>query len=197
MGELISPINITGAAIITQIFLIIIMATCGILLAWGDKYTPTGPSYGPDSNIFILAILILALTTLGALVFSDAFWEIWKPLFGGTIPPVLQWSSSIRIMFTLDVIGVAFLVIRTGGGKVSAFSPIYFTLPALAIFLREPVGRILYYLTITSIAFTLTMSLTSEWTEHVGGKTRTFAYWFVSISCFLLATFIGIITRPK
>jgi hypothetical protein len=198
MLKVVTPVNITGAAMITQIFIIVIMAVGAIVLAWGNKFAPVGPTVESSSFIFILLILVLALTTMGALFFSDSFWEVWKPLFGGVIPPVLQWSSSIRIVFTLDIIGVMLLVLITGGGQGSPFSPIFFTLPALAIFLREPLSRIIYYLVLTSLAFTVTMRRScTEWTETVGGSVRSFAYWFISVSSFLLATFIGIITRSK
>lgn len=117
MAEIISPINITSAAFLTQIMIIVIMSICAIILLWGEKFAPTGPYYGPKASVFILVILILTLTTSTALIFSDAFWEMWKPLFGGTIPPVLPWSSSIQIMFLLDIFCVTILVMSTGGSQ--------------------------------------------------------------------------------
>ncbi len=61
------------------------------------------------------------------------------------------------LMFILNIICVTILVFLTGGGSESVFSPIYFIVPALAIFLREPLGRVITYLIAVSLAFTITL----------------------------------------
>jgi hypothetical protein len=59
-------------------------------------------------------------------------------------------------MFTLDVLCVNFMVLGSGGARASPFSPIYFILPALAIFLRESPTRIWFYLILVLVVFSLT-----------------------------------------
>ncbi len=195
MNETITPVTITGAAIITQLSIIFIMAICAVLLVLGDKYTPIG--YSPGAASFVLILLILALISLGGLVFSDEFSIIWKPLFGGTIPTVIRSSTALFTMFTMDIICITIMVVRTGGSQISPFSPFFFTLPALAIFLREPRSRIFVYVILISLAFTVFLRSHAEGSEKVGGRIRYIAYWCVSIACFALATFIGLITRPQ
>jgi hypothetical protein len=102
---------------------------------------------------------------------------------------------------------VTILVFLTGGGSESVFSPIYFIVPALAIFLREPLGRVITYLIVVSLAFTITLlrvditesriapSLRINRLDDSKGYADKIALWFVSISCFTFATYIGYITR--
>lgn len=195
MKEAVSPINITAAALITQFSIIIIMFVGATILRGGEKYLPFYRDV-PRSSFFGWLILTFALVTIGGLIFSDEFSSFWKPLFGTIAFPTIQWSVALLIMFTLNIICVSILVRGTGGSFVSPFSPIYFILPALAIFLREGMGRIIIYLMLVSIMFTLNLKYRDRLAEEVGGKSRSFAYWLVSILCFILATFIGYVTRP-
>jgi len=197
MIEAVSPVNITAAALITQFSIIIIMFIGTTILREGDKSVPFYRSI-PVSSFFSWLILSFALVTIGCLIFSDEFSNIWKPLFGTTALPTIRWSYSLLIMFTLNIICVSLLIKDTGGSIISPFSPIYFILPALAIFLREGLGRIVFYLVLVSIMFTFNLISTGNLRgQAVGGEARSFAYWFISISCFSLATFIGYVTRPQ
>ncbi len=193
MHEVITPVNITGAAFITQLSLVVIMFICAGALAWGNVYT-SGEHF--NATLIMIIIITLTLITFGCLAFSDEFSRIWQPLFGGTTMPLLRWSAALFIMFTLDIIGVTLMVAGSGGSQISGFSPIYFILPALAIFLREPLGRIIFYLILISIVFSINLSKSLR-AENIGGRMGRIAYWFVSIACFVLATFIGYITRPR
>lgn len=196
MREAVSPINITAAALITQFSIIIIMFIGATILRGGEKSIPFHRDV-PRSSFFSWLILSFALVTIGGLIFSDEFSNIWKPLFGIIAFPTIRWSYALLVMFALNIIYVSILVRGTGGSLVSPFSPIYFILPALAIFLREGFGRIIFYLVLISIMFTYNLIYRDDLREEVGGKSRFFAYWFISISCFILATFIGYVTRPQ
>lgn len=195
MKEFVSPINITAAALITQFSIIIIMFLGATILRGGEKYLPFYRDV-PRSSFFGWLILSFAIVTIGSLIFSDEFSSIWKPLFGTIAFPTVRWSFALLITFTLNIICISFLVRGTGGSLVSPFSPIYFILPALAIFLREGLGRIIFYLILVSIMFSFNLIFRESLREEVGGTSRPLAYWFVSISCFILATFIGYVTRP-
>lgn len=196
MKEAVSPINITAAALITQFSIIIIMFIGTTILRGGEKSIPFY-RYVPTSSFFSWLILSFALITIGSLIFCDEFSSIWRPLFDTTAFPTIRWSYSLLIMFTLNIICVSILVKGTGGSLISPFSHIYFTLPALAIFLREGFGRIIFYLVLVSVMFTYNLVYRDDLREEVGGQSRSFAYWFISISCFILATFIGYVTRPQ
>lgn len=158
MKEAVSPINITAAALITQFSIIIIMFIGTTIIGRGEKFIPVYRNV-PGASIFSWLILFFALITIGSLIFSDEFSNIWKPLFGTIAFPTIRWSYSLLVMFTLNIICVSFLVRGTGGSLLSPFSPIYYTLPALAIFLREGFGRIILYLVLVSVMFTLNLTL--------------------------------------
>ena len=198
MNQTINPVNITGAALITQISLITIMFLGALIL----KLKSTA-SYIPHQFAWI--ILSFMLIGTGCLLFSDEFSTIWKPLFGDADLPVIKWSTALLIMFLTNIICVSILVSNTGGSRDSAFSPIYFILPALAIFLRESMGRIILYSVLVSIVFTWnlfrlsSMFVWSTYTPQQDEENRniSIAYWMVSIACLILATFIGYITRPQ
>ncbi len=201
MTDLIKPVNIAGAAIITQISLIAIMFVGALILRFRSIY------YGVQrfSNLGWI-ILLFSLITLFSMVYSDEFSTLWGPLFVTARPTLLKWSTAIMLMFIFNIICVAILVFLTGGGRESVFSPIYFIIPALAIFLREPLGRVITYLIAVSLAFTITLlpigiieSLTLSMRFNRSDDSKVYAdriaLWFVSISCFALATYIGYITR--
>ena len=97
-------------------------------------------------------------------------------------------------VFILDIVVLTIFVIGTGGGKNSPFQPIYFLLPTLAIFLHAPVGRVVTYLVLVCVAFSISMlsdvdvNRDEEWPG---------VYWFVSLASFILGTTIGLITRQQ
>jgi hypothetical protein len=142
------------------------------------------------------------MLTFGSLFFSDQLSNIWKPLFSGILFVEIKWEIAIVIAFLGNIIFVSLMVYFTGGSMRSPFSPIYFILPALAIFLREPGKNILLYLILVILGFSLntrfhdpTISIYSEGKADI--RYRVYSYWVVSISCLLLATVIGYVTRPR
>ena len=116
--------------------------------------------------------------------------SVWGNLF--------QWHSlvySSLVAFILDIAWVSIMVRMTGGSTVSAYSPIYFMLPPLAIFLRESQFHIIVYLFVVILSFSWNLSLKGWEYDHERSFPRL-AYWVVSIISLLLTTFIGYITRP-
>ncbi len=189
MQETLTTVNIAGAALITQISLLAIMALGAMIIHFMEITSQCNPRYSGLGWI----ILVSSLLSLFFLVYSVEFSTLWKPVFRSTEPTLLRWSTSILLMFLINIACATILVRATGGSRDSPFTPIYFILPALSIFLREGLGRILLYLILVSVVFSINMFVTDY--ERIGGS-KKISLWFVSISCFVLATYIGYITRP-
>lgn len=189
MTEVISTVNIAGAALITQISLLAIMTIGAIIIHFVGNTSPYKPSYSALGWI----ILICSLLSLFSLVYSLEFSALWKPVFRSTEPTLLRWSTSILLMFLINIICVTILVRTTGGSVNSPFTPIYFILPALSIFLREGLARIMLYCALVSLLFSYNM-LSADYNRDEANM--KFSLWVVSIACFVLATYIGYITRP-
>lgn len=183
MGEQISPVNITGAALISQFSIIVIMF---IGTAIADKVT----------HLFFI-ILLLAISSIGCLVFTDEFSKIWSPMLNNLSIPNLYWSKALMIVFLLNILCAFVLVMATGGSKSSPFTPLYFLFPPLAIFLREPLLNIVVYVLLISTLFTIKLRVIYTQNTYAEVNRNTGAFWFVSVACFLLTTFIGYVTRPK
>lgn len=189
MTEAISTVNIAGAALITQISLLAIMALGAMII----HFVETTSQYNPRYSGLGWIILVCSLLSLFFLVYSVEFSTLWKPVFRSTEPTLLRWTTSILLMFLINIICVTILVSVTGGSRNSPFTPIYFILPALSIFLREGLSRILLYLALVSLLFSINMFVI-DCNRDEGSK--KIALWVVSIACFALATYIGYITRP-
>ena len=182
------PINIATAALVMQFSIILIMAlgVAALSIFSGVKKV---------SGV-VPIILFLAILSIGFLMFSDPLYSTWAPLFGSNSIGGLKWSLSLLVVFILDISAVALLVWLTGGSMNSVFTPIYFMLPPMGIFLREPGQHILAYLLLTMTLFSSNFwsYYAPDWRWEEGRKV---AFWLVSILCFLLATYTGYVTRPQ
>jgi hypothetical protein len=185
----VNPANITGAAFIAQFAIIVIMFIGAAILHKDD-----GRQRFPQ---LVWNILAFALLTIGCLLFSDEFSKLWRPLLENTSIPTMPWRLAVVVMFLFDIVLVTILVFYTGGSKDSPFGPLYFLLPTLAILLREPVGRLVLYVSLTIISFSIMLYLNLGLSLDNKQAKRPTAYLTVSISCFILATFIGWVTRIK
>ena len=173
--------NITAAAILTQFLLMMIMFAGTEILRRGAGAPVQIKHNSLRFNIVRLPyiILISALVTLGFLVFSDEFASIWKPLFHSFSSfPTLRAPSAMLIMFTIDIITVAYLVKLTGGSRISPFSPIFFILPALAIFLRESFGRLTFYVLFVSFIYTIFMGGSENFERGQASFTYGLVFFF-------------------
>lgn len=194
---MVKPINITSAAIITQFSAGAIMFIGALILYGGKGFVPSYRDSGPDFSKLAWIIIAFILLTLGCLVFSDEFSKLYQPLFGSASFPLLPWSAALVIVYTLNIFCVAVLVASTGGSRISPFTPLYTIFLTLAIFLREPLERIIFYLILTTILFSMTFksNLFSSKTFEEPTSSKI-SFWVISIFSLILAAFIGYVTRP-
>ncbi len=182
-----SDIGITAGALIAQVSILAIMCIGSFLIALDQR----------DALSAGFIILALTLLTVVPLMLTSGYAAIWTPLFGGSSEIGMQRSTSMGLMFVLDVVALSVLVWKSGGSLNSPFQAIYFLLPALAIFLREPVSRLVLYFLFVTTSFTFLMFLVSKrsWYDPSVRIDRV-AYWFVAVACFGLAMYVGYVTRP-
>lgn len=196
MGKGITPINITSAAMITQFCIVTIIFLAILILRWGEGYMFFYRER-IDPAKFLVILLTFTLITMGIINFSDGYSATWTPLFSGLAFRGISWSKAISLVFICDIILISILVSKTGGSVVSCFSPLYFIIPALAIFLREPLSRILLYVFLLTLSFSLNLFFQREKGAEIGQEKRKTAYWAVAIQSLILTTFIGYITKAQ
>ncbi len=196
MTDSVSPSNITGAAFIAQFAIIGIIFVGAVILHKQEESEPFHIGRSQFSR-HVWKILAFALITIGCLLFSDEFSKLWRPLLEDASIPTLPWRLAVVVMFLFDILLVTFLVLNTGGSKESAFGPLYFLLPTLAILLREPLGRLVLYVSLTIISFSIMLYLNFPLSLDNKQSKQPTAYLVVSILCFVLAIFIGWVTRIK
>jgi hypothetical protein len=188
---MIKPINITGAALFAQFSIIFIMFMGSFILYTCQDYVLR--SNRPKYLRLPWIILAFSLISIGCLLFTDEFSKVWAPLFGTLSFPTISWSIALHTTFYLNIACGTVLILLTGGSRHSSFTPLFFLLPALAIFLREPLFHILIYLLMILTIFLISM----KWSvlEHSEKEKHNYAYGFVSIACLILSTLIGYVTR--
>lgn len=195
LANSITAVNISAAALITQFSLGLILSISAFILRGDDETRQSWER--PLTTNMPWIVLGFTLLTTGALFFSDPYSTLWKPLLGDLGVPSIDSSTALLIALQGDIYAVFFLTFLTGGAT-SPFTPVFFILPALAIFLRENLSRLLYYVVLISILFTVgVLQDASSMTEVESRSRRRIAYWFVSSACFVLATFVGYVTRPR
>jgi len=141
-------------------------------------------------------VLCFSFITIAPIYFSEPYSGLWKHLFGDFGVQVMQSSEALRFAFAADIFAV-FVLSWWTGGAASPFVPVFFVLPALAIFLRESFGRVIFYVILIAVLFTAGTFRESSLEQRGASGRLLFAYWFVSIACFALATAVGYITRPR
>lgn len=191
----VSPASIAAAALVMQFFLITIVLVGGLFIRQQEKMKFSLYTDAPNFGRYAWFLLVFALTTIGLLIFSDQFSELWRSLSNGVPFAVVRWTTALRFVFGLDVVCVATLVWFTGGSYRSPFTPVYFILPALAFFLREPTQRIAVYTLLVSILFLTGLAAPKRTNEEE--MIATGPYAFVSIACLILSVLVGYMTRPN
>ena len=193
MNNYITPVNIAAAAMISQFSLIAIISIGSLIALIREPRFYKGFHY---TSIFVLIIIFSGLT-IGYLLFSNEISSIWKPLFGDITFGVATGTQALHFVLLMDIILISLLVNFTGGSKHSIYSPIYFIIPVLAIFLRDSQGWIIFMLITIIISFSYNLFYRDYFTGGSGAIIENnFAFWFISVACFVLATTIGFITRP-
>jgi len=114
MSETITPVNISGAAIIAQVSIIVIMFLGALIVRISEEITWTTTTFQNTSSLAWI-ILFFALVTIGCLVFSDELSSVWRPLFSSVTFPTLRWSTALLIAITLGIICITILVALTKG----------------------------------------------------------------------------------
>lgn len=198
----IRPINIVAAALVTQT-LIVFTWSIGTTLLGGRSYRRLIRINLKDDplKIYVMrfppVIIIVTIITFAALLATDEFVNIWKPLLISlNFSSSLETSTAISVMFFIDIFVAAYFVWRTEGTRKSPFSPLFFFLPTLAMFLRQPLRQVLTYLVLVLLFFTVLMFCerlrdSAELDSYIARS-----YWAVSFLCFLVASFLAVLTRP-
>jgi hypothetical protein len=151
----------------------------------------------PVTKRFPFLFAAFSLVTLGLLIFSDDVLFYSRPVFGDIVFPSISRNSAFLIVFSLDILSAAALVLVTGGAKDSPFAAILFALPALAIFLREPPQRFLSYTFVAAVLFLL-VQVELEMSEPIrNNPNQKIAHSFVTLACLGLTTMVGYATRPQ
>ena len=194
--EIAAP-NIVGAALLTQLMLVIVLAIALAMLARpfaSRGRFREGESFQTSFGAWVLIFLLLV--TFAPLLFSDAFAQLWGPVFGSKAPGGLAWTSALTLVFLCDLGVSGVLIFLTGGSAVSPFQSMLFLFPPLAIFLRQPISQIILYgVAAASIyAFLLFFETTNYRDRRI--VRNKIATTFVATSCLAIALLIGIITRP-
>jgi hypothetical protein len=197
----IQPATIAGASIVIQTCLLFI--AFGTLWLLSKSYTARAAAKNSYS-----ALVAWLLATLIVLLLGEDLYATWGPILGRISIPNVPRDYSFFAVFVLDIVFATVLILRTGGAKKSPFTSILFLLPSLAIFLREPVGRFLFYSLAVGFVYVVLLRKSlrtlhadfdrSEYDaptkadEAVDDKATVWA----NISCLTLATIIGYITQP-
>jgi hypothetical protein len=193
---MISPVSISSVVLV-QIFILAIMFLGSLFLWAGLQEVGSFGRVPPEPSVYLWLIGGVGIMTVGALALSGQPLVVSRPEFGITSIPQVELSWAHLVLFFLDFVCVVVLVFGTGGSRVSPFTPIYFILPPLAIFLGETPRLIIGCFICSAIAFTMTLPDATEPVQRtVGARRAMFTYWFVSISS-LVTTFVAFVTRPQ
>jgi len=189
LGNNITGVNVAAAALITQFSIGCILSIAAFILRREQEAKPFWEEQLFDSLPWI--VLAFTLFTTGLLFFSEPYSSLWKPLFGDVGVLSIRYSLALLLTFLVDV-GAIFWLSSLTGGAYSPFTPVFFILPALAIFLREGFGHVVLYVVLICAFFTWGL-----FQETPPASRHRLAYWIVSIGSFVLATVVGYVTRPR
>jgi len=179
----ISDVNIAAAALTAQFVLILIVFVA-------TRFVEIEGDEGAVMSI----VGGVALIAAAALLFTNQLASLWRPL----LPDAhvgLSLKLAFLIAFAADMLLALLLVLATGDSISSPFTPIYFLIPVLALFLRESRARVLAYAGVIVILYTITLIVRTPSTPRL--LPSRVAHWIVAISAFALATFIGLYTTPR
>jgi hypothetical protein len=188
--------SVVAAAMVAQLAILVIMyIPAGILRRAEKKFYRGGGGYERIS----WSLLPVSLFTLGLLFLSDSFSPLWGELIGEDFVTGLPSSAALTVVFIVDILTLGYLIANTRGSFASPFSPVLFTLPPIAIFLREPFQWVLVYLVLIALIFSLTLGeISSRYAgDDLEAAARRRSYFWVSLLCLILTTWIGYWTRPR
>lgn len=201
----IQSVNIAAAALITQFSLVGIFVMGLIIIRLGE---PRVARYDHEarSSEFAWILLIFTVVSLGALLTAGEFVKLWAPVFGQLDVPRLALHDAVLLVFILDALCTSILVYRTEGSRASPFAAIFFAIPALAIFLRQPTSYVVVTSVLVVVLFTFNL-IYYKWDDRGGlnfaseriaaQRSGTGVFWVVAVATFILTTWIGVITQPR
>lgn len=189
------PVNVACATIVVQVCLLTIIAL-GIALE-RDAQTVIDQHRGRKQRAYGLT-LVLAILTIVSVALSSDYYPVWSPLLGDISLPTIARSNAFMLVFLFDIVATIFLIIWTGGTRSSPFTSMLFLIPALAIFLREPPAKFLFYAAIVSVYYCVTCRDTARLPMELGAMRDASiqSHRVVNIGCLALAMLTGYITRP-
>lgn len=200
----IQPVGLLGATLAVQLCVMILIAITNRVL--------------PQEGRLLLrsscdqAVLWMALVTVGCIVASDDLYRLTAPMFGElAFAGALSRNTTFFVLFATDLILIFRLIYVTGGSKASPYTALFFLLPTVAIFLREPPVRFVIYALIAAGLYTLGLRINKVHPSHVdilrgedgGGstlyaevQTDTPAHAIVNLGCLAIGIATGYVTRP-
>lgn len=193
MNQIPAPSTIIAAAVVMQFFIIFIAAVGGYLIDHAERSASRfyeNPSVGKQAWV----IVCFAILTLGPLVLSDGFAGSWLVLSSPVSISVIKWHHALIFVFLVNIAFTFILVRQTGGSERSAFTTLYFILPSLTFFLREPPKLIVEYVALIALCFSVGL-IGEESSRHETPATRL-PFWIISMLCLALSLMIGLLTRP-
>ena len=188
-------IVLTNAFVLTQ-FSLLLIVFLGIMVLRAGETNMSALYSRPATRRFPFLFAGFALVTIGLLIFSEDVVLSSRPVFGDIELPSISKDTAFLVVFSVDLLGAAFLILLTGGSKDSPFSAILLVLPALAIFMREPPQRFLSYTFVAAVLFLLVQA-DLAWRTIQENPYHRITFMFVTLSCLGLSTMVGYATRPQ
>ncbi len=190
-----TSINLTNAFVITQFFLLVITFVGIVVLQRGENQLTRMPGTPRPASRLFFPVFGFALLTLGILVFTEDVLLFSKPVFGDLDFPSISKPTAFLLVFVLNLLGAAILIVVTGGSRDSPFGAILFALPALSIFLRESPTRFFGYTIGAAILF-LVIQSDEESSIFSNNPSYKSAFTWVTLLILGLSTLVGYATRP-
>lgn len=129
--------SIFAAAVIAQCVFLVIIAAGGLILRhFGCVREGTAAAW---------LGLVSGSLGLGVLAFSSCVTDLWARLLGKLAVPSLSIVTSVGCALVINIVIATMLIRLSGGTKVSPFKELYFFLPVLSIFLRQPLTFVVGY----------------------------------------------------
>lgn len=173
--------------------LVIVLVGLLLLSSAERRPSPTNPYSSPVTALF-KSYAVFTVLTLLLLIFTDEVVGSSRPMFGEVSLPSIEQSNAFLAVFVLDVLGAGFLISATGGPRISAFSPVLFMLPTLAIFMRESPSRFILYAVLAGVCFFI--SQLGEQRRAESNSRSALTFYSVTYLCLALNILIGYVTRP-
>lgn len=197
----VAPSTLASASVVIQMCLLFI----AFVTLWLLSKSYSAREAATESYSTLVGWLLLAL---GVILMGEDTYPTWGPILGSVVLPIIPRAHAFFAVFALDIVFITVLIFRTGGAKSSPFTSVLFLLPSLAIFLREPVARFIFYSVVVGCVYVVLLRRTAQ-ASQAGFDRSDYdapsrsdeliddrATIWTNVTCLALATMIGYITRP-